>query len=133
MSKLLDYLNENRIGKLATIKDGKPVIRPFQFQFVREGKFYFVTANTKEVYKELKESGVAGFAVIGKDMKWVRMNGQIQFVDSLELKEEVLNKEPLIRDIFKTPENPIYEMFYIYNGSASFHEFEGELIEQMEI
>ncbi|EJO5349174.1 pyridoxamine 5'-phosphate oxidase family protein [Clostridium botulinum] len=133
MNKLIDYLNANTMGQLATIKDGKPVMRPFQFQFVREGKFYFVTANTKDVYKQLEALGVAGFAIIGKDMKWVRINGEIQFVDNLELKEEVLDKEPLIRNIFKTADNPIYQMFYIHKGMASFHEFEGELIEEMKI
>lgn len=133
MSKLLDYLNENRVGQFATVKDNKPVMRPFQFVFERNGKFYFGTSNTKDVYRELKESGSAGFAVLGKDMRWVRLNGEIQFVDSLELKEEVFNNEPLLRNIYKTADNPIFEIFHIHRGVASFHEGTGELIEEMEI
>ncbi|WMJ82226.1 pyridoxamine 5'-phosphate oxidase family protein [Clostridium sp. MB40-C1] len=133
MNKLIDYLNENRMGHLATIKDGKPVMRPFQFQFEKEGKFYFVTGNTKEVYKQLKISGVAGFIVTGKDMRWVRLNGEIEFVNNLKLKEAVINNESLIRDIYKTADNPVFEMFYIHRGVVSFHEAEGELIEEIQI
>lgn len=133
MSKLIEYLNENKVGQLATVKDGKPILRPFQFQFVREGKFYFVTSNTKEVYKELKNSREVGFAIIGSDMKWIRINGEVQFVDNLELKEEVLENESMIRSIYKTADNPIFEMFYIQNGQASFHELGGAMIEEVSI
>lgn len=133
MNKLLDYLNENSMGQFATIKDGKPVMRPFKFLFQRGGKFYFLTSNTKEVYKQLRSSGVAGFAVIGKDTKWVRLNGEIQFVDSLELKKEALNSEPMIRNVYKTADNPILEMFHITKGVASFHKGDGEVIEEIKI
>jgi len=133
VNKLLDYLNENSMGQFATIKDGKPVMRPFKFLFHRDGKFYFLTSNTKEVYKQLRGSGVAGFAVIGKDMKWVRLNGEVQFVDSLELKEEALNTEPMVRNVYKSADNPVLKMFYIHRGIASFHRGDGEVIEEMKI
>ncbi|MCM1989077.1 pyridoxamine 5'-phosphate oxidase family protein [Oceanirhabdus seepicola] len=133
MSKLLDFLNENRQGQFATIKNNKPVMRPFQFVFEKDGKFYFLTSNTKDVYRQLIAAGVAGFAVMGKDMSWARLSGEVQFVDGLELKEEALNTNPLIRGIYKTADNPIFEMFYIHRGEASLHRGAGELIEEMEI
>lgn len=66
-------------------------------------------------------------------MSWARLSGEIQFVDNLELKEEALNSNPLIRGIYKTANNPVFEMFYIHRGMASFHKGAGELIEEMEI
>lgn len=133
MSKLLEFLNNNKQGQFATIKNNKPILRPFQFTFEKDGKFYFMTSNTKEVYRQLIQSGVAGFGVHGEGMKWLRMNGEVQFVDSLELKEELLNSNPIFRANYKTADNPAFEVFYIHKGIASFHNGIGDVIEELEI
>ena len=133
MKKIVEYLNENKMGTLSTLKDGIPKSRPFQFQFEKDGKFYFVTSNQKEVYKELTSAGVAAFSVLGKDMRWVRLNGKVKFINNPELKEYVLGKEKLIKDIYKSVDNPVFEMFYIHEGQLSFHEFAGAVIEKLEI
>lgn len=133
MNKIVEYLNENQMGTMATIKEGLPKLRPFQFQFEKDGKFYFVTSNQKEVYKELTSTEVAAFSVLGKDMKWVRLNGKLKFVNDPELKGYVLEKEKLIKEIYKSVDNPVFEMFYIYDGEASLHEFAGAVIESAEI
>lgn len=133
MGKLLDYLNENKIGQLATIKDGKPIQRPFMFQFFKEGKVYFTTANNKAVFKELKEEKVAGFVVTGEDNRWVRISGEVGFVTDMATKEEALDREAFLKDMYLRADNPIFEVFYIHNGEMSFHEFQGEVIEEVEI
>lgn len=133
MSKLIDYLNENKQGQFATIKNNKPVMRPFQFVLEKDRKFYFMTSNTKNVYRELITAGVAGFAVLGKDMSWVRLSGEIQFVDDLELKDEMLEINPMYRGIYKSADNPSFEVFYIHNGTASLHAGNGTVIEEFEI
>lgn len=133
MSKLLKFLNNNKQGQLATLRNNKPIMRPFQFTFERDGKFYFMTSNTKNVYRQLIASAVAGFAVLGKDMKWVRLSGEVQFVDSFELKEELLNSNPIFRANYKTADNPAFELFYIHKGVASLHKGTGEVIEELEI
>lgn len=93
----------------------------------------FLLINQKEVYKELTSAGVAAFSVLGKDMRWVRLSGKIKFINDPELKEYVLGKEKLIKDIYKSVDNPVFEMFYIYDGKVSFHEFAGAVIESKEI
>jgi len=133
MSKLVEYLNENKQGQFATIKNNKPVMRPFQFVLERDGKFYFMTSNTKNVYRELVTAGVAGFAVLGRDMSWVRLNGEVKFVDDFDLKEEMLDINPLFRGIYKSANNPSFEVFYIHNGSASLHAGNGNVIEEFDI
>jgi len=133
MSKLVDFLNENKQGQFATIKTGKPVMRPFQFVVERDNKFYFMTSNTKNVYRELVTAGVAGFAVLAKDMSWARLNGEVKFVDDFELKDEMLDMNPLFRGIYTSANNPSFEVFYIHNGTASLHAGNGSIIEELEI
>jgi len=133
MSKLVEFLNANKQGQFATINNGRPVMRPFQFVLERDNKFYFMTSNTKSVYRELITAGVAGFAVLGKDMSWLRLNGDVQFINDLELKDEILDINPMYRGIYKSAENPSYEVFYIHNGTASLHTGTGSIIEELEI
>ncbi|MCT4661603.1 MAG: pyridoxamine 5'-phosphate oxidase family protein [Tissierellales bacterium] len=133
MSKLLEYLGENRMGQLATINDGKPNQRPFMFQFYKGGKVFFTTANTKSVYKELEKSPVASFIVWGSDNRWVRISGDVEFVSDLAVKEDALNREAFLKDMYKSADNPIFEVFYITNGSMTFHEFQGQVIETIEL
>ncbi|MCM1989076.1 pyridoxamine 5'-phosphate oxidase family protein [Oceanirhabdus seepicola] len=131
MKKIVDYLNENRIGQFGTIKDGQVNMRPFHFLFEKEGKFIFATANNKEVYKELQENPTASFAVLGQDGKWVRLRGKVTFSDSMELRNEIFEMEPLVEKVYKSPDNPIFEVFCIHDGIASLHGGTGQVIEEV--
>ena len=52
MSKAVEFLNENPIQYLATVgRDGKAKCRPFMFAGEVDGKLWFCTNNTKDVYK----------------------------------------------------------------------------------
>ena len=50
MKEVLEFLKENGNGFLATMEEGKPRVRPFQFMLEAEGRFYFCTSNAKDVY-----------------------------------------------------------------------------------
>ena len=131
MNKIVEYLNQNRVGQFATIKDGEVVMRPFHFIFEKDGQFIFGTANDKEVFKELKANPTAGFAVMGQDMKWLRLRGKVGFSDSQELKDEMFEYEPLLKTVYKTSDNPRFEVFCIYDGVASLHGGQGNVIEEI--
>ena len=131
MKKIVDYLNKNRVGQFGTIKDDQVNMRPFHFLFEKEGKFIFATANNKEVYKELKAIPTASFAVLGQDGKWLRIRGNVTFSDSMELRKEIFEKETLVGKVYKSPDNPIFEVFCIHNGVASLHGGTGSIIEEV--
>lgn len=57
MSKAVEFLNENPIQYLATVgRDGKAKCRPFMFAGEVDGKLWFCTNNTKDVYKDMQEN-----------------------------------------------------------------------------
>jgi uncharacterized pyridoxamine 5'-phosphate oxidase family protein len=39
----------------------------------------------------------------------------------------------ILKDMYKSADNPIFEVFYITNGSMTFHEFQGQVIETIEL
>lgn len=105
MSKVIEYLNKNKVGQFATLKDGQIVMRLFHFVMEKDGKLYFGTANDKEVYEQLKENPTAGFAVMGENMQWLRLRGNVEFIDSQEIKNEMFATEPLLTTVYKTPDS----------------------------
>ena len=54
MKKVVEFLNANPVQYLATVgRDGKAKCRPFMFCFEQDGKLWFCTNNTKDVYKDM--------------------------------------------------------------------------------
>ena len=41
------------------------------------------------------------------------LNGKAVFVEDLDLKKRALDENPLIQTIYKTPDNPVFKLFYI--------------------
>ena len=58
MNKVVEFLNANPVQYLATVgRDGKAKCRPFMFAGELDGKLWFCTNNTKDVYKDMQEYG----------------------------------------------------------------------------
>ena len=57
MQKVVEFLQKNPVQYLATVgRDGKAKCRPFMFCFEQDGKLWFCTNNTKDVYKDMQEN-----------------------------------------------------------------------------
>ena len=57
MQKVVEFLQANPVQYLATVgRDGKAKCRPFMFCFEQDGKLWFCTNNTKDVYKDMLEN-----------------------------------------------------------------------------
>ncbi len=114
---MVDYvsiLEKYPAGVFATIEDGKIKTRMFQYLLTKENKVYFCTANNKPVYKQLIENDNATFCVHSADCSEVlSIIGKATFVDDLELKALVLEKNPGIKGIYKEATNPVFETFYV--------------------
>lgn len=126
MEEVKKLLGEKTIGAFATVEYGKPRVRPWQFQFEEDGKFYFCTANTKEVYKQLQNTPFAEFTSTTEDMVTVRISGEVVFTNDIGLKQKVLDKNPGIKAIYKSGDNPVFEVFYIEHGEAIISDFSGQ-------
>ena len=55
MNEVVTFLQENPVQYLATVgRDGKAKCRPFMFSGEMDGKLWFCTNNTKDVYKDMQ-------------------------------------------------------------------------------
>ncbi len=127
MKEILDYLKANPAQHLATVGlDGKAKCRPFQFMTEFNGKLWFCTSNQKSVYKELQANPSFELSVTAPDFSWCRISGDAHFENNMEVKEFVIANDQLVASIYKTADNPIFEVFYIANGEAIIADFSGD-------
>lgn len=110
---------------MATVDNGKPRVRAFGFMFEEDGRFYFCTNSTKEVYRQLVEHPFVEYAVTARDMTMLRISAEIRFTEELSKKEKVLEASPFVKSIYKTADNPIFKVFYIEHGTAVISDFSG--------
>jgi uncharacterized pyridoxamine 5'-phosphate oxidase family protein len=118
MDKIIEFLEKNNIGILATSEDNKPHGRPHHIHLIRDGKFYFTTANTKKAFAQLKGNPYVEFIVTTADFVTVRLSGKIEFAKDLAEKQLVIDNAPLVAKGYKTADNPIFEVFYLQHGEA---------------
>ena len=123
MNEIVKFLTASQIQYLATVGlDGKPKVRPFQFMFEDSGKLWFCTSNQKQVFKELEKNPYIELCASGKNMSWLRLEGQVIFSDNFLIKEKVFKKSNLVKNIYKEPTNSLFEVFYLTKISASITE-----------
>lgn len=125
MKEFVDFLNNNITGALATSFENKPYVRPWQFMFEKDGKFWFCTGNTKEVFQQLSANPYIAFTVTSPEFVTVRLSGNVTFSDSLEIKAAMIEASPLVKKIYQTADNPTLEAFYVDSGSAVMFDFSG--------
>lgn len=126
MKEVVEFLQGNSTGVLATVEAGKPKARPFQFMFTEKGKFFFCTNNTKEVFKQLQINPYVEFTSTSSGFAWVRLSGEVKFSSSLADKEKVLAASELVKSIYQVADNPIFAVFYLEHGTAILADFSGQ-------
>jgi uncharacterized pyridoxamine 5'-phosphate oxidase family protein len=114
---MIDYaalLKAAPCGVLATQENGKIKMRVFQYLFSDGNKVYFCTSSEKPVYAQLKANPEVSFCAYPADYNPVlSVNGTAVFVDDMALKTRALDENPGIKGIYNTPENPVFQIFYI--------------------
>ena len=126
MQEIVKFLNENINGFLATLEGGKPKVRPYQFMLEDGGKLCFSTNNTKEVCKQLMANPSMEFSCSNQQGGWLRLSGEVKFSKDPKIKEKILAKSDVVRSIYKTPDNPMFEVFYLDHGTAQIMELPGQ-------
>jgi len=126
MKEVLKFLQENSTGFLATIADGKPKVRPFQFMLEENGKLFFCSNNTKDVVKQLKANPYVEFSSFSPQFAWMRLNGEVKFSNDLRIKGKIIETHALVRSIYQSADNPVFEIFYIEHGTAILADFSGQ-------
>ena len=125
MNEVVKFLNENPVQYLATVgRDGKAKCRPFMFAGELEGKLWFCTNSTKEVYKDLQANPYVEISVSSPAYAWIRLNGKAVFENNMAAKEMCI-ANPIVKGQYGEASNPIFEVFYLADAHAVIADFSG--------
>lgn len=125
MQKIVEFLQANPVQYLATVgRDGKAKCRPFMFCFEKEGKLWFCTNNTKDVYMDMQANPEVELSVSSPEFAWIRLHGKAVFENNMEMKKGAL-ENPIVKSQYDNPENPIFEVFYLEDPHGVIADFSG--------
>lgn len=107
MKKVIAFLQENPVQYLATIgRDGKAKCRPFMFAGEMDGKLWFCTNSTKDVYKDMQEHPYVELSVSSPSYAWIRLSGKAVFENNMAAKEMCM-ANPIVKGQYGDASNPI--------------------------
>ena len=125
MNEVVKFLEANPVQYLATVgRDGKAKCRPFMFCFEKEGKLWFCTNNTKDVYQDMLANPEIEVCVSSPEYAWLLLNGKVVFKNDMAVKEGCM-LNPIVKGQYQSAENPIFEVFYLENAKATIADFSG--------
>lgn len=114
LSKIYDFLKECGTFYVLTINGDFPAGRPFGAVMEYNDNLYISTADTKAVYKQLKEhSNIQIISLKPGTREWVRINGIVKECDDIEIKEKMLEECPALTKHFPTPNTLHYAVFQL--------------------
>ena len=122
MEKVYNFLKEAGTYYLATIKDGKPAIRPLGTINIFEGKLYFQTGKKKDMSKEMIANPAIAISAMNSKGQWIRISANAYINDSIECSEAMLQNYPELRGM-STPGDGNCTCFSIENAHYGIYSF----------
>ena len=89
-----------------------------------DGKLWFCTNNTKDVYKDMLANPEIEVSVSSPEYAWIRLHGKAVFENNMSVKEGCMNN-PIVKGQYQTADNPIFEVFYLENPHGVIADFSG--------
>ncbi|EAH4890757.1 pyridoxamine 5'-phosphate oxidase [Campylobacter jejuni] len=127
LKEIAQFLDDNAPAFLATLGTcGNPRVRPIQSPLLVGDKIYFFTANTKRLFKHIKNYNGIEFCSCAKEGTFLRLRANAVFEPNLEVKKMMFKKYPHLVNLYETPQNPKFEVFYLDHLSARMQFMNGE-------
>lgn len=116
------FANQNPLVYFATVDRNQPRVRPIKMWFANEQGFYFQTEMAKAFYQQLNVNKRVEICFYASEAhKVMRVAGEVEFINDLELKARVLQDRPLLKGLgIEKAEDPLLVVFRIYKGEAFF-------------
>jgi uncharacterized pyridoxamine 5'-phosphate oxidase family protein len=126
MNEVVKFLTENPVQYVATVGlDGKPSVRPFQFMGEHSGKLYYCTNNQKNVFKQIQMQPYIEISTSSPTDAWIRLSGKVVFSKDKDIKKKVIEGNPLLKKLYQSADNPVFEIFYLEEATAVINDFSG--------
>jgi uncharacterized pyridoxamine 5'-phosphate oxidase family protein len=126
VQQVVALLAEAGVFHIATVDARQPRVRPFGFVMEYEGRIYFTTGNKKDFYRQVKKNPKLEISAMLKNDRWLRVSGEAVFDGLASAKQKAFEIYPDFKNLYQSPENPTFEVFYLKNATATLYSFTEE-------
>ena len=124
MNTAFKYLSANPVFHLATVDGDRARVRPFGFKMIRNGRLYFSTNRTKDVFRQLVEYPDIEISDMGGDGTWLRIRGRIAFDESHGAKVQAFQESAKLRELYPNgADDDTFITFYFTEAQATLFSF----------
>ena len=89
-----------------------------------DGKLWFCTNSTKDVYKDMQVNPYVELSVSSPSYAWIRLSGKAVFENNMAAKDMCM-ANPIVKGQYGDASNPIFEVFYLAEARAVIADFSG--------
>lgn len=122
MNKVTQLLKDAGTFYLATVEGDQPRVRPFGAAAEINGATYICLNNQKKAYQQMLANPKVEICGMIGQATWFRLYGTAIRDDSVESREEFLNQNPSLRDMYKADDG-LYEVFRLVNPHGAVESF----------
>ena len=120
-----NFATEHPVCYLATADRDQPRVRALLLWFADERGFYFMTMSPKNVSAQLHSNPRVEVCFFNgaaelPDARTMRVAGEVEFLDDIELTRKVAEERAALEGIIGRPLEPITEVFRIPSGETRF-------------
>ena len=114
MSKAYDFIKECGVFYVLTVSGNSPVGRPFGAIMEYNDRLYITTADTKQVYIQIKENAsIQILALKPGTRNWIRLSGIAVETTDLLLKQMMLDECPVLSKHYASADAPHYVLLEV--------------------
>lgn len=96
--EILDFLNAHPVVYLATVEGNAPRVRGMMLARADAQGILFHTGKNKDMTHQMEQNPVAEICVFDPESNvQVRVHGQVEFIDDLELKKALVAERPFLQ------------------------------------
>lgn len=121
MKDIIEFLNQNKFGNLATCNSDKPDSRPFEFVFYCDRGMFFYASSDTELINQLKINPSLCFCATDSNYNYVKVSGSALFSDESEDKIKILEKSEFAKAMFHDSNLDKMKVFYVPHGKCIQH------------
>ena len=118
--EILEFIKKNPMSSLATVDGNKPRVRIIMLYRADENGIIFITTTLKDMYKQLQANPAVEMCFYNaKEFKQVRIEGNIEELDDMELKKKVVQDLSFLKPLIDSKGFGVLKCYKIKNAKAS--------------
>jgi pyridoxamine 5'-phosphate oxidase len=119
-AEILKFINANPDSCIATIEGNKPRVRGITIYKADEKGIIIQTWTLKDFHKQLQKNPEVEmcFSCTKNGMEQVRISGQLELVDDLALKQQVVKDRSFMKAVVDSKGYEVVAMYRLKNGKG---------------